>query len=160
VTLLEVMVAVSLLGLVFMGVAFIEVTSAKQIQELYGDARTLGRAHLVLTRIRYKLCMGEVGSPVVSDGGRTLTFRNPNLAPGVISGYKLLKGTVYYYEDMSQAASTPGQGIGLVRELQFQILGPGNGVRVIVQTLQRYSWKLDRPFKLDTEITLRNLPAS
>lgn len=155
-TLLEVMIACSILGIVLVGVAFIESASAKQWLALYGDSRTLHRAHLVLDRIRYKLMMGQVGMVVIKDTGQTIEFRDPNLTAGVISAFKFMNGKVFYYEDKTLAASTPGQGIGTVQSLQFQLLGAGQTVRVVAVTSQRYSWKLARPFTLDTEVTLRN----
>lgn len=154
-TLLEIMIAVGVLAMAFTAVAFIQSATAKQILALYGDSRTLHRAHLVLDRIRYKLCMGQVGTAVVKDNGRTIEFVNPTLG-GPTSAIKLVDGKVYYYEDKTQAASAPGQGIGLVEDLQFELLGAGNAVRVTVTTLQRFSWRLDRPYTLQTEITLRN----
>jgi len=149
------MVAMSVLTMVFLAMAFLQSATAKQARSLYGDARTLHRAELVLQRIRFMLYMGQVGSAVVKDDGRTLEFVNPNLG-GLTSAFKFLSGKVYYYADKTAAASTPGQGIGLIHDLEFEILGAGNAVRVTVTTLQKYSWKLDRPFTLDTEVTLRN----
>jgi len=154
-TLLEVMIAVGLLAMVFLATAFIGSITAKQIKALYGDVRTLHRAHLVLERIRYKLMMGSVGSPVVKDDGRTLEFVNP-LLNGSVSAFKFVNGKVYYYADKTEAASTPGQGIGLVHDLRFEVLGPGNAVRVSVTTLENVTWKLAKPYTLTTEITLRN----
>ena len=156
VTMIEVIIAAGILGMVLMGVAFIEATSAKQTLALYGDSRTLHRAHLVLDRVRYKLMTAQVGSVVSVNDGRTIEFRDPNLALGKISMFVFREGKVFYYEDKTLAASTPGQGIGSVHDLQFTVLGAGNAVRVSARTLQTYSWRLAKPYTLDTEITLRN----
>ena len=162
VTLLEVMVAVSILGMTLAAVAFIESASAKQTLVLYSDARTLHRAHLVLERIRYKLCMAEVGTVVVQDSGphigRTILYRNPNLAAGVLSKFTFHDGALYYHENKDGAAARPL--INMVNDVVFKSDDlPGDNpstVGITVKTLQRYSWRLGRPYTLSTEVTLRN----
>jgi len=155
-TLLEVMIAMGLLSMLSMGVAFIGTTAARQWLALYGDSRTLHRAHLVLDRVRYKMMMGQLGQVQILDSGHTIKFRNPNNAVGVLSMFKFMDGKVFWYENETLAASTPGQGIGEVTDLTFQLLGAGEAVRVVVVTKESYSWRLARPFTLDTQVTLRN----
>jgi hypothetical protein len=156
-TMLEVMVACGLLGTVFLATAYIESTTAKQIRALYGDARTLHRAHLVMERIRYKLVMGRVGSPVITDGGTGLRYVDPN-NNGAVSGFRCINGDVFWYQNIAvNDPSAPGQGIGPVRTISFAVLGPGNAVSVTVQTEERYQWRLlPRPYTLKADITLRN----
>jgi hypothetical protein len=164
VTLIEIMVACGLLTMVFLAVAFIQVFTMRQTRVLATDARTLHRAHLVLDRVRFKLMMARVGTLNVLDNGRVLEFNDPNLPPGTISMFKFYDRTaeegkrnrVFYYEDKSSIASAPGQGIGLIDDVRFVPLGPGNAVRVSITTIQEYAWKLDRPFTLSAEVTLRN----
>jgi len=157
VTLLEVMIACGVLGMVFAAVAYIQSASVKQIRTLYSDARTLHRAHLVIERIRYKLIMAQVGSVEVVAGsnGRSISYINPNLGGVIRSGFKFEEKKVYYYEDMSGTASAPGD-VGPVEDIVYEILGAGNAVRITAKTLQKYSWKLDRPYTLISELTLRN----
>jgi len=154
-TMLELMVTVGILGILFVAVAFLESTTVRQTVTLYGDARTLQRAHLALQYIQYRLYTAEVSTPVVKDSGQTLEYKDPNKA-GVTSAIKLAKGKIYYYDDITKPPTTPGQGIGIIDDLQFQVLGAGNGVRVTIKTLQKYSWKLDRPYTLRNDITVRN----
>jgi Tfp pilus assembly protein PilV len=154
-TLLEIMVAVGIMGMVFIAVAFIESTTARQTLALYGDARTLHRAQLILEYIRYKVCTAQVDSLVVKDSGGTLEYLDPNMN-GATSLITLVDGKVHFYEDKTKTPTTPLQGIGKINNLQFVILGAGHGVQVTVQTLQKYSWKLDRPYTLTAEITMRN----
>jgi len=157
-TLVETVIAMSVMSIFFLAVAYTEITAAKQTLVLFGDARTMHRAHLVLQQIRSKVHQAEVGSLVLADSGRTLRFRNPNLPLGVTSAFvfNATDHNVLYYMDTTQPASAPGQGIGLVRDLRFEIMGAGNSVRVTVQTEQKYSWKLPRLYSLDTIVTLRN----
>ena len=154
-TLMEVMVACGVLGMAFLATAFIQVSTAKQIRALYGDARTLHRAQLVLDRIRYKLAMGQAGSPVVKDDGHTLEFTNPLLG-GVVSMFKFVDGRVYYYTDKTASPSAPGRGIGQVNDCRFEVLGAGNAVRVTITTLEHFTWRIDRPFSISMEVTLLN----
>ena len=152
---IEVMIAVGVLGMVFVAVAFIESATARQALVLYSDARTLHRAQLVLEYIRYKVSQAQVASMVVKDGDQTLEYLDPNLG-GATSAITLRNGKVFYYEDKTKTPTTPGQGIGTINKLKFTVLGAGNGVSVTVQTLQKYAWKLDRPYTLSVEVTLRN----
>jgi type II secretory pathway pseudopilin PulG len=154
-TLLETMVTVMIMGMVMGGIAFIESTAARQTLALYGDARTLHRAQLILEYIRYKVCTAEVATLIVKDSGQTLEYVDPNFG-GATSAITLRNGKVYYYEDKTQPPTTPGQGIGTINGLQFVVLGAGAGVQVTVETLQKYSWKLDRPYSLTVEVSMRN----
>ncbi len=156
-TLLEVMMAVALLSAVFLSVAFISSETAKQTLSLYGDARTLRRAHLAMERVRYILAQGQAFSGVVKDDGRTFEFRNPNMPAGITSSFSFHDGKLFYRSDKNSGPVAPLQGIGLIEDVVFDV-ETTNTVRVTVTTRQRYSWKLSKPFRLQTEITLRNIP--
>ncbi len=156
-TLLEVMITVALLSAVYLSLAFITSETAKQTLALYGDARTLRRAHLAMERIRYILAQGQAFSGVVKDNGRTFEFRNPNLPAGVISSFSHHDGKLFYRADKNSGPVAPLQGIGLIEDVVFDE-ETTNTVRVTITTRQRYSWKLSKPFRLQTEITLRNVP--
>ena len=149
--------ATSILAVVFLAAAFIQSVSAKQTRLLYGDARTLHRCHLAFDYIRYKLSMAQVGALVVNEEGETIEFHNPMLGTTLgqpISALKFDSGELQYYRDTTQ--TDPDHEIGLLDDVQFEVLGAGNAVRVTITTLQSYSWSKDRPFTLVGEITLRN----
>ncbi|KPL07507.1 hypothetical protein AMJ85_09385 [candidate division BRC1 bacterium SM23_51] len=151
------MLAVGVLAMVFTAMAFVQSTTARQTLALYGDARTLHRAHLVKDRLHRYLCMAQIGSAAVKDSGRTIEFYNPFLSttPGTpVSAIKFEDGYACYYRDKTQ--SDPDHRTGLINDIEFEILGAGNAIRVTIKTLERYTWKLDRPYTLVCQISARN----
>lgn len=160
---MEVMVAVTLLGAVFVATAYIQSATARQANSLYGDSKTLHRAHLAMERIRFELLEATVDTLIVKDNGRTIEYYNPTKGglTGTWSAYRFERdgpagkgGHAVYYKDRSQ--SVPTHKIGLVSDVRFERWGPGRAVRVTITTIERHSWKLDRPYTIVAEITVRN----
>jgi hypothetical protein len=111
----------------------------------------------VAERIYFDLCMAKIGSISVSEDGRTIEFQNPFLHSAgstPISAITFEGGNACYYRDKTGAE--PDHVTGLVRDVQFQLLGAGNAVRITITTLETSLWKLGRPYQLTTEISVRN----
>lgn len=161
VTLVEVVAASSLMGMIFLATAFMMSGTAKQVRALYSDCRTLNRAHLVMQFIQYRLCMAMAGTVNTADEGRTLHFYNPMLSPtpgSPVSAFRFVpdQQRVYYDMDRENPVRDTQRGIGLVNDVKFEVVGPGRAVRVTIATKQNYSWRLAKPYVLEAEISLRN----
>ena len=83
VTLVEVVAACSLMGVIFIATAFLMSGTAKQVRALYSDCRTLNRAHLVMQFIHYRLSMAMVGAVSISEDRHTIKFYSPMNGPNV-----------------------------------------------------------------------------
>jgi len=160
-TLTEVMIAISMMSIAFLTVAFVQVATVKQTDTLNTDARTLHRAHIVMERVMKELCMAQLGSEDILDDGRTIEFFNPmkSATPGSpVSAIKFESGYAKYYHDKSQ--TNPTHQTGLVDNIQFERINTiplsGRGIRVTITTISHKTWKLDRPYRLITEVALRN----
>lgn len=156
-TFAEVMIAMSILGVIFLAAALMQLAAAKQTRALYGQSRTLNRVHTALDHIRYNMAEGLVGSLQVSNSGQAVAFHNPMLSasPGQpISAYAFRNGTLYYFKDVK--STTTSDTIPLLNDVRFEIVGPGRAVRVTVAARQDFTWQRARPYTVVEEITLRN----
>lgn len=158
-TMVEVMIAASILAMVFLTAAFILSTTSKQTRLLYGDSRTLRSAHLALDHIRYNLTKAKISTTPgealdISDENQKIEFTSWWLGPTPgRSAYKFDNGYLQYFKNSSQA--DPDFKIGPLDDIRFEVLGAGTTVSVTVTTLQTYSWKKDRPYTLVEKISLR-----
>jgi type II secretory pathway pseudopilin PulG len=155
-TFAEMMVAMSIMGIVFLAAAMLQYTAARQTRKLYGESRTMRRVQGAVEHMRFTLAEAMIGTPATANSGRTLVFHNPmySTTPGTpMSSYIFSDGKLYYLRDTSASSS---RTIATLTDVQFRIIGPGRGVEATVQAEYDYAWMETRPYEIVEEFTLRN----
>ncbi|WP_319588762.1 prepilin-type N-terminal cleavage/methylation domain-containing protein [uncultured Desulfobulbus sp.] len=95
-TLTEMVISVGISSLILIAVSSLQLISAKTISEVYGTTRTRSSRMAALDQIRYKLASAQIGSCVINDSNRTITFRDPNLTGSSRYYFVTSQKTLYY----------------------------------------------------------------
>lgn len=99
-TLVEMVIAFSLLSLVFLAVAALQIMTARNSDAMYDDARGRTDRLAALERIAYELMMADTGSVSISNNDQRLEFNNPNLGSGVTSRFDFANNALTFDEDI------------------------------------------------------------
>ncbi|MBN1902139.1 type II secretion system protein [Candidatus Sumerlaeota bacterium] len=81
-TILEVVISITITGMILAAVISLQYLSTRTIQDMYGPMRARSVRMNALNQIRFRLCDAKIGSCVVSDSNHRIRFEDPNLAVG------------------------------------------------------------------------------
>lgn len=110
-TLVEVMIALAIMGMVMAGLATLQLWSGRTIKEVYGETRMRSARMQSLDQLRFNLCNASLSSieltqPNADNSGfHRIEFNDPNLGAGVTSAffYVTASNTLFYDDDIDDA---------------------------------------------------------
>jgi prepilin-type N-terminal cleavage/methylation domain-containing protein len=155
-TLIEVMIAMSIMMFVLGIFSYLQLASLRQtrLQEVY--IRSHSDAARALDKMRPILLCARFNSIVVDDGGRRIRFNDPWLGETIISElqYNPTEQTLFYRRDVDGAPARPLLPFPF-QEVRFELLESGSLIRLILATAAEYRG-VNRPFVIDTTFRVRS----
>lgn len=130
-TLVEVMIASSIMVFVFLALTFLQIASARSTKTNYSQARSQTERQQAIDQMRYTIMMARIGSATVLDNGRTIQYNNPNLGPGITSSFFYENETLFYDEDIADADAAVIKTENL-DDVWFEVIPPGATVVIHV----------------------------
>jgi hypothetical protein len=131
----EMMIALSIFGMVLSGVAALYFMSALTTKEIYGPTRARSARMIALNQIRFKLSDGRVASCVFypDESWRRIRFKDPDVAGGAFSEFLFNPETqtLSYDADVDDGDAPAVVARGPI-EITFKPGGNGQGMDALV----------------------------
>ncbi len=173
VTLLELITASTIGGVILAGVVSLIYMSGKTIRDIYGPTRARSIRTNVINQIHFRLADARIGSCTVSDEGHRLSFVDPNLAVGGVNVtseffFSADERALYYDDDISADPPANIVAKGPI-EITFTLgsraldpnrvlyLGQSAVVTLFVKTAEELSYSDVDERDGETAVYLRNL---
>ena len=155
-TLVEAMVALSVVSMVFGMVAFLQMFSARTSKKLNAFSRTQGIMYSALDQVMMRLCMARSGADniTISADGHQIDFIDPNHG-NVTSSFLFQNNTLYYDDDVSGGAGYQAK-VTRLENLTFELLDGATVVRVTSKATAIAGYTLERPIEKQVSVYLRN----
>lgn len=121
----EVMIAMSVMGLSSLALTGVMRTSALTIKDIYAITRGRSIRMIAIDQVRYRLAEASRGSVTILDAGNTIRFVDPNLVTTSEFSFDAAAETLSYDDDINDGTEPIIVSTGPI-ELTFEAVNLGN----------------------------------